>query len=157
MPKPIRASASRKPSSSTGQARRNLYSLCIKRINKALDDDYVLEAVTLIESLIADRLESRLAHLHKQDPKKRKFSTIGTLSQELMGKKLAEPEEAREIYESIGLWSKKRNAAIHEFAKLREGSSKKWETKYKEAKSAANNGLTLFRDLDKLVRKLNRR
>ena len=115
-----------------------------------------MEAVTLLESLIADRLEARLASIHGQKSEKRKFSTLGNLTQELKGCGAGETEETKAIYERVDQWATLRNEAIHEFAKLREGSSRKWETKYKKAVKAAEEGIGLFNDLSAEVKKLNR-
>ena len=156
MTKKTRQVASSGPKSQTGQARKNLYAGCLDRVSKALDDGYALEAITLLESLIADRLEARLACIHGQKAEKRQFSTLGCLTQELKGKKAGEPEEALHLYGCVDEWANLRNEALHEFAKLSEGSSKKWETKYKKAQKAAKKGMKLFRDLDKVIRKLNK-
>lgn len=157
MTKNIRARKSSGTKSKTGQARRTLYARCLERIRSALEDGYVLEAITLLESLITDRLEARLASIHAQKPEKRKFSTVGKLIQELSGKKVGESDEALAVYVKVAKWADKRNEAIHEFAKLREGSTKKWETKYSEARGAVEEGGKVFRELDKIVRKLNRK
>lgn len=156
MKKPIRALKSSGPTSPAGQARGNLYSRCLGRISAAVADGYVLEAITLLESLMADRLEARMASIHQQDPEKRKFSTLGRLVQELTGRKSAESEEAKRIYREVEKWSDGRNKAIHEFAKLQEGSTRTWETKYEEARQTAADGEKLFRDLNRIVTKLNR-
>ena len=154
--KKVRQRKSSGPKSRTGQARRDLYAKSLERIAKAIEDGYALEAITLLESLIADRLESRLASIHDQKAEKRKFSTLGNLTQELKGKKAGEPKEAVKLFKRVDDWADLRNEAVHEIAKLREGSSKKWETKYKKAVKAAKEGIELFNDLSAEVQKLNR-
>ncbi|MCB1206326.1 MAG: hypothetical protein KDN18_18845 [Verrucomicrobiae bacterium] len=156
MTKKVRQRKSSGLKSRTGQARRDLYAKSLERIAKAIEAGYALEAITLLESLIADRLESRLASIHDQKAEKRKFSTLGNLTQELKGKESGEPPGAVAIYERVEKWAGLRNEAIHEFAKLREGSSKKWETKYRKAVKAAKDGIPLFNDLSAEVKKLNR-
>lgn len=156
MNKKTRQVASSGPKSQTGQDRKNLYTGCLERVSKALDEGYALEAITLLESLIADRLEARLAYINGQRAEKRKFSTLGCLTQELKGTKAGEPKEAVAMYDAVDDWATLRNEAVHEFAKLSEGNSKNWDAKYKTAKKAAKNGKKLFRDLDKVIRKLNK-
>ena len=84
-----------------GPRRMGLYQRCIAQFNEALGQEFFIEAVAIAESLIADRLESRLAHKHEQIEEKRRFSTIGKLAAELNGKKADEPGEARELYSEI--------------------------------------------------------
>jgi hypothetical protein len=144
------------PISGTGKARQKLYSLSLERVSFAMHEGYALEAICLLESMISDRLEARKAAIHGQKEEKRKFSTLKTLAQELRGKNSNEPEEVKQLYSRVEDWVDGRNSAIHEFAKLREGSRKKWETKYKEALKTATDGLELFRGLDKHIKKLNK-
>jgi hypothetical protein len=144
------------PKSVPAQARRELYGHAISRVNNAIENRYPLEAIALLESMIADRLEARLACLHQQSPEKRNLSTLGNLTQELSGKKLGESDEAKVIYQEVNDWADRRNEALHEMVKLAEGSEKDWEEKVGEAQATAEKGLTLFRKLDELVRELNK-
>src|SRR3990167_3525749 len=50
-----------------GSTRYNLYKQAYSRINDATKQGFFLEAITIIESLISDRLESRLTFLKKHD------------------------------------------------------------------------------------------
>lgn len=119
-------------------------------------DGYMLEAVALLESAIADRLECRIAFIHENSPDKRFFGTVGRLFRYLKKKELEEPFEAIELYEAGVLWADERNKALHQFAKQAEDSKQTWEDKYEAAALTAETGHKLFRDLDKLIRKLNR-
>lgn len=121
-----------------------------------MEEGYALEAICLLESMISDRLEARKAAIHGQKQEKRKFSNLKTLAQELRGKNSNDPEEVKQLYGQVESWVDGRNSAIHEFAKLREGTRKKWETKYKDAIKTAATGLKLFRCLDKHIKKLNK-
>lgn len=144
------------PKSVPAQARRGLYRHAISRINNAIEQRYPLEAIALLESMIADRLEARLACLHQQSPEKRNLSTLGNLTQELSGDALKESKEAQDLYQKVKEWAHGRNEALHEMVKLAECSEKDWEEKVGEAQATAEKGLTLFRKLDALVRRLNK-
>ena len=144
------------PKSVPAQARRELYGNAISRINNAIEHRYPLEAIALIESMLADRLEARLAHLHHQSPAKRNLSTLGKLTDELSNKASKEGDEAKYIYEEVKTWANRRNEALHEMVKLAEGSEKDWKEKVGEAQATAEAGLPLFRQLDALVSKLNK-
>jgi|GEM_PF-1330983 len=138
------------------QARRELYGNAIARITNAIEHRFPLEAIALLESMMADRLEARLACIHKQDPEKLNFSTLGKLTQDLSSKALKESPEAIAIYKKANTWAHRRNAALHEMIKLAEGSEEVWATKVNEAQETAETGLPLFRELDALVKKLNK-
>ncbi len=138
------------------QARRELYGNAISHINIAIEHRFPLEAIALLESMMADRLEARLACLFKQDPEKRMFSTVGKLAQDLRNKKLAESDEAKAVYASVMAWANRRNEALHQMVKLAEGNEKDWAEKVREAQETAEAGLPLFRKLDALVKKLNK-
>ncbi len=65
MPKRKRAIV--EENSVVGKHRREIYKSAFKQIKLANEDSYYLEAITLIESLITDRLESRLSYLDGKD------------------------------------------------------------------------------------------
>lgn len=145
------------PKTPVAQNRKALYRCALTRVSEAVENGYCLEAITLLESLIADRLESRTARIHDEADEKRIFSNIRKLVDPLAGKNSPEPEEAKNLYREIAAWSGRRNEAIHEFAKLAENHELTWEQKYEAATKAAHDGLQLFRRLDGMVRKLNRK
>lgn len=133
-----------------------LYRRCIAQYYEAIGQEFYIEAVAIIESLISDRLESRLACKHGNAVSKRRFSTVGKLATELKGKNSGEASEAREIYSEISLWSTSRNSVIHQLAKLEEGETPDWDARYREARRTTETGMALFRKLDRLVWNLNR-
>ncbi len=154
-PKSPRA-INRGPQSDTAQNRRNLYQNALKKVAAALNDGYAVEAVTLVESMIADRLEARRANIHSQDRKKRMFSNLGPLVDELCGEKAGESDSSKKLYKEVANWADERNKAIHELVKLPENSEQKWDDKYAEAQTTAEKGLDLFRRLDSKIKALNR-
>lgn len=145
------------PKSAPAQTRRKFYANAIDRIKTAIKEGYPLEAITLLESMMADRLEARLACISNQEAEKRKFSTLGRLSRELCGNASHESDDAKTVYEEVQEWASQRNESLHEMVKLAEGDAKDWKAKLKEAHSTAKDGLKLFRQLDVLVRKLNKK
>lgn len=72
------------PRSPEAQSRYQLYRQCNAQIKHAMSQGFYLEAISLIETIIADRLESRIAHVNGQDDIYRKF---GTISELLFGRK----------------------------------------------------------------------
>ena len=92
------------PKSGMAQARKEFYGNAIPRIKRAIEHLFPLEAIALLESMMADRLESRLAYIFKQRADKRKFSTIGQLVEELCGKKSTESHEEKAVYGHVKTW-----------------------------------------------------
>jgi hypothetical protein len=144
------------PKSGPAQARRGLYGNAITRVNNAIEHRYPLESIALLESMIADRLEARLAWLHQQRIDKREFSTLGNLTQELCGARSNESDEAKSVYEGVKAWADRRNEALHQMVKLAEGDPKDWKARLKEAQATAEAGVPLFNRVTALVRKLNK-
>ena len=155
MSKKYREIQSQGPKSTVGQTRRELYARSLARVKEAMEAGYSIEAVALLEGMISDRLEARLAHKNSQAKDKRKLSTLVTLAEELRGKNSDDPDSAKEVYGRVIVWADDRNNAVHELVKLVENGSETWEMKYSEAKEAAKNGLSLFRDVSKTVASLN--
>jgi len=143
------------PDSDVGQSRKSLYSKGIYRIKDAIEHRYPLEAIALIESMIADRLEARLAHICGQADERRSFSTLGKLTRELCKEAAYESDAAIIVYKAVSRWADRRNEALHQLVKLAEGDDKKWMTRIEESQETAEAGLVLFREVDALVRKLN--
>jgi hypothetical protein len=136
-----------------GKLRYNIIKSVIDRFNNALINGYYFEATTLMESLICDRLESRLGELKK---KQTLFNTIGNNIKELQ--KIESDEILLKIISDIKEWSNQRNAVIHEAAKIELGVDKDWEIFISNAKQVALNGKKLFYALNatlKKIRKIN--
>jgi hypothetical protein len=144
------------PKSIPAQRRRMLYSEAILRIEDAIRHRYPLEAIALIESLLSDRLEARLAWINGQHSDKRNFSTPGKLVYELCAQTTNESLDAKAIYKEVKAWADGRNESLHQMVKLAEGDENDWEARLKEAQATAEAGVPLFNKLDALVKKLNK-
>ena len=154
--------------SSVAKARYNLYRHCNAQLKHAMANGFYLEAITLLESMITDRLESRIAALHGQDEIYRAFGTLGELlfgrrsrtkDQRIIGllsKDLDEPSELVDLYHRINEWRSNRNACLHEMVKLGDESDKEWKYRYAHSKSVAKAGQKLFRDLSRITRAYKR-
>jgi len=144
------------PKSVIAQKRFQLYRAASTRIQQAIKSHYPLEAIALTESMIADRLEARLACIHGQTSEKRKFSTLGKLTDELCGKNSSESIESKNVFRAVKDWADLRNEAIHEMVKVAESDNKDWSKRMEEAEVVAEKGLELFKKLNALVSKLNK-
>ena len=133
-----------------GEKRHNVYAGVIRQYHSAMSSGFFIEAISLMESIIADRLESLANELSASS----NFShcTLGRLL-----KYLKEEEQKNkidtEIYtclEEIAVWKNARNEAIHEMAKLLD---EVFETHYERLEEYADEGYDLFRKLDKAIHK----
>jgi hypothetical protein len=65
----------------SGKVKYDIIRSSMSQYNKAVESGFYFEATTLIESLICDRLESRLGELTKDAVT---FKTLGRLREELL-------------------------------------------------------------------------
>ena len=149
-----RLSASSHPD--VGNDRHNLIRPACDRIKRALDEEYYLEAIALIESVLADRLEGRAAYLiekfgMKDFLKGNKHVGIGILCANLGDKE--EPIAAlRNAAIQVKGWIVGRNEAVHGLPKLREESQGTWEQRTQSLKTVALDGVKRLLEYDELDR-----
>ncbi|XHX76228.1 MAG: hypothetical protein RBJ76_17510 [Stenomitos frigidus ULC029] len=142
-----------------GQERYELYKSAFAWIKKAIDEGYYVEAISIVESLISDRLESHLSLLLDDDFG---FKNLGELIQSFRSKKdrdkLNETDEGKAlsdlILKELDQWRKDRNTAAHEMVKIEDGISVSWEERMKINKIVAETGLKLVREIDSHIRKI---
>jgi len=120
----IRAVAGSDPS--IGMRRYELYRKAWDQIESAEQNGFFLEAITLIESLISDRLESRARYLTGED---HGFKNIGSLLTSVRSQD--RDPDFLVAYKAIDEWREKRNGAMHELVKFEQGDSATWNDKVK--------------------------
>lgn len=134
-----------------GQLRFMLYKRAIEQFNGALEAGYYLEAITICESLITDRLESRCGELGESIA----FKNLGALI-----RKLREIETDRDLYQLIDkeldIWRINRNIALHEIVKFERGEIPNWESRSEASKGYAEKGIVIFRKIDNQIKKLRK-
>lgn len=147
----IRATATRKKGSEVGMKRYQIIKEAIGHIKKSIENEYYLESITLCESLIADRLESRLKYLTNSD--KFSFKPLGELIKGIINK---ESDQKLKDYcnQELNSWKNKRNEALHAMAKIEDGSMKSWQQKIDDCKDAAIEGETLRKKIFAVTDKL---
>lgn len=137
--------------SSQNELRGELYSSAFSHIKDAYDKGFYIECVSIIDSMITDRLESYCQFLSHNDDKQFAATSVfdamrnvGTLTKE----KGVRDNEFYVINEKIEKWSAQRNRAIHGFVIVREDSKGDDFNKRKQvAKDAADEGLRLVREV----------
>ncbi len=140
------------------QERYELYKAAFSWIGKSIDEGYYVEAISILESLITDRLESHLSLLLDKDCG---FKTLGALIQaiRLQDKDQSNKTDEHKLLHSLVLedldqWRNARNKAAHEMVKIENGKRVSWEERVKINKTVAETGLRLVREIDNQIRKL---
>ena len=136
-----------------GRARYHLIKNAIERVNKAFDEGYFLESITILESLIADRLESILTDTEGKDVS---FRTLGNLIYTAKDSNTIPQEIKDSIINRLLSWKDERNKALHQMVKLESGNLHDWETRYGSFESTVEEGVVLFKELSKYRQRLNR-
>lgn len=146
-----RKRASVKENPFVGQHRYTLYKQAIGQFNRAIEYGFYLEAITICESMISDRLESRCTELNKPQG----FQTLGRLIKTLKG---IETDKIlrNTILEDLDTWRLNRNTALHEIVKFEKGDFPNWENKVETSKKYAEEGMIIFRKIDSRISKVRR-
>jgi hypothetical protein len=143
-----------------GSIRFRLLRAAAERATEAFKKGFFLEAITLTESLLGTRLESRLAWVRNQTGKLPvEFSTLRALCDELLGKRASAVPDAEAFklpIEAVREWANKRNEALHEMAKLIEGDTHDFSVKYKRSRAVVMEGFKVLLAYDALDRKVRR-
>jgi hypothetical protein len=136
-------------SKDVGALKSELIKAANKRVKSCIKTGHHLEAITLLESLIADRLE---AGLSRKKVEKQPISTLGPLLNESLSSKLISADFCSEIRS----WSRERNKVLHEMVKVRDLNSGTWRERMKHARCLATEGLQIYKKLSTEIRKIHR-
>ncbi len=128
-----------------GKIRYARYKYVLEQYKKAMENGFYLEAVTLMESIISDRLESRAAYLEKTNG----FETLGKLCNIL-----SSDDTLKDIIPQVVEWKNGRNKVLHEMSKIDNTNvNEDFDNKYNSAKQLGEDGLDIFRKIDSIVTK----
>ena len=138
------------PDNQVGMQRKDLYKNASIWIKIAMSKGFNLEAITLVESMISDRLESRLSQLLGEDFS---FKTLGKLISAI--EKHETDARLKELV-SIDLdnWRNERNEAIHGMLKLADGDTRTWQNRMDALALVASNGVELSKRIKARVSSL---
>lgn len=134
----------------SGKDRYKIIKSAINQFNKAIEHSFFLEATALIESLICDRLESRIGELTNKHVE---FGTLGKLLKKLNN--IETDAELKSIMNNkLYQWAERRNIVIHQAAKIELGKDKDWDEYQQMAKSTAIEGRKAFDIYNKQLQKI---
>jgi hypothetical protein len=132
-----------------GKIKKELIRSAHKRVVRSIKGGHHLEAIAILESLMADRLEAGLSRLTSAE---QPMLTLGPLIKEAMKAKVI----SQELAEEIKAWSKGRNKALHQMVKVPHVDVGDWKARMKYARILAIEGKELNARLAKEIRKIQR-
>ena len=152
-PSPMHERAIAKPHAGIGSHRYELYVQAWQNVQAATTAGFHLEAITLLESLLGDRMESRASFLTGTNVG---FKTLGYLIKTL--RDLETVPVFSDLVDRIDKWRKPRNRALHEMVKFESGTLPSWEQQRAGLPSVVREGQQLlceFAALDESERAKN--
>ncbi|MBT9161417.1 MAG: hypothetical protein DDT26_02723 [Dehalococcoidia bacterium] len=138
------------PGNQTAKMRAEMYRAAYARINEATKAGYHLEAITIIESIVADRLESRLTHVMGKDFSFQHLGSLITKARQVEKDLILLPL----IDQDLDNWRIARNKALHEMAKIATGDTTTWADRVADLVPISKDGLALLRKIDKQIKAL---
>jgi len=105
-----------------GSRRHERYRAAFDRVMDCVEKEYYLEAIAILDSLICDRLSSRLAYVMGSDVDL--YWTCPWLCGKLLGKdppknaRCEKDQDFRNAVRDIQKWADRRNEALHSTAKV---------------------------------------
>ena len=134
------------------------YAFAHSRIRRAMSSGFYLEALTILESMITDRLLASLDHrLGVARVANRGLCNLIERHRNEMGLDTAasaDGKQVADVFEALDTWRKERNDLIHGFGKCIPGSAlENPSALIGRAEQAAEEGVVLFRMLDSWLRR----
>jgi hypothetical protein len=121
-------------------------------VARSIREGFYLEAITLCESMISDRIEALVAALDPDHAKAGHLLALGQNLQQLRRLIRDDPEGA-DLAARLDTWKDARNKALHEMVKLPEGDAGDWSARRAALRSVAREGRDLVRILSGYVRR----
>lgn len=143
--------------SEQNRRREELYSRGFDQIRNAYDQGFYIECVTIIDSMITDRLEAYVQFLLHGEEKQfvaeslfNAMKSVGSVTKE----KGVRDEDFKWMHKKIESWVPKRNFAVHNFVIVRPDTvDDSAEVRLQKLKDAADEGLILVRQVMSYTKK----
>ena len=137
--------------SEQNKRREELYARGFDQIRNAYDKGFFIECVTIIDSMITDRLEAYVQFLLHGEDKQfvaeslfNAMKSFGSVTKE----KGVRDEDFKQMNKMIESWVPKRNYAVHNFVIVRQDSlDESADIRLQNLKDAADEGLLLVREV----------
>jgi len=128
-----------------GKFKYELIKNARKRVERAIKSGFHIEATALLESLIADRLESSIEN---KTGKIQKVQNLGPLIKSAISHSIISEDFAADIRS----WSNNRAKVIHEMVKVSNENSGNWRERIAFARDLAIQGKEILRKLELISR-----
>ncbi len=92
------------------------YKMAFDRLDEALEEGWLLEAISLEESIISDRLLPALQSLTSKNFAKKNFNDLINQTEEALVANGGDPEA--DLFDQLHQWRRDRNECVHAFCKL---------------------------------------
>lgn len=132
-----------------GKAKQELFKQAFRRIEYSISKGFHLEAITIIESLMCDRLETSVSVLNGEKIKPMNLGPLLKIAKGL-------PEFPQELIIEIDSWRKDRNLVMHQMVKITHHEVFDWHSRMKYARVTAVTGNDLVKKLHLVVGKIKR-
>lgn len=129
-----------------------MYKSAYSRIAESSKAGFHLEAITIIESLISDRLESRLTFVLQRDFSFQHLGSLITKARQVE----TDPTLLNLVDQDLDKWRKSRNKALHEMAKIADGDTSSWQDRVNGLVPISEEGLKLLKTIEKQIRALKK-
>lgn len=135
--------------SDAGAVRYELYKAAWTRYNEAMSAGFYLEAITIVDSVITDRIEAYTQHLMHFEEKHQPVESLGMAIQALnlarQDKQIATDAEYKAIRKAVTKFYEGRNKAVHNFVILTNANAEmSVDDRINQAKDTAENGREVF-------------
>ncbi len=129
----------------SGKFKYELIKSARKRVDRAIKSGFHIEATALLESLIADRLESSIEN---KTCKIQKVQNLGPLIKSAISHSIISEDFA----EDIRSWSNNRAKVVHEMVKISNENSGNWRERIAFARELAIEGKEVLKQLETISR-----
>ncbi|MCP9793369.1 hypothetical protein KBZ20_16660 [Vulcanococcus limneticus Candia 3F8] len=92
------------------------YKLAFERLDEALEEGWLLEAISLEESIISDRLLSALQTLVGETSARQSLNNLINQAKKAFAEKGGDTED--DLFDQLHQWRQDRNECVHAFCRL---------------------------------------
>lgn len=144
--------------SDAGLVRHELYKVAWARYNEAMSAGYFLEAITLVDSMITDRIEAYTQHLMHFEEKHQSVTSLANAMAAMdiarEERQIPKDDEYKNLRAEVALFYEGRNKAVHNFAILSNANAEQTaDDRRKEAQKTAIDGRKVFNLVNSYTRK----
>ena len=132
-----------------GKAKEQLFRSAFSRIDNSISRGFHLEAITITESLICDRLETLVSVVTESRIKAMNLGPLLKMVRQI-------PEFPTKLADEIDDWRIDRNYVVHQMVKITTEEVFDWRSRMKFARVTAIRGQSLVKDVHASTNRIKR-